>query len=75
MPTHPSSTHRRDWLAAGLLIVVISAASYLLLAHQLGFTSDDWYLVYAGLTGGAAKFWDVFAIDRPFRASTCAAWR
>jgi hypothetical protein len=63
-----TSTVRRDWIAAGLLAMTLAAAAYLLLSGRLGFTSDDWYLIYAGLTGGIAKFQDVFASDRPFRA-------
>jgi hypothetical protein len=65
----PSQRHaRREWRIAVLLILVSSAASYLLLAEKLSFTSDDWYLIYAGLVGGFDKFKEVFAADRPFRA-------
>lgn len=62
------NTARREWIVATSLILVLSAAAYLLFSGQTGFTSDDWYLVYAGLTGGLEKFKAVFAGDRPFRA-------
>lgn len=61
----------KDWrtIPAGLLLILLlSALSYLLLARRFGFYNDDWYLVYAGLVGGSEKFVDVFASDRPFRA-------
>ena len=51
----------------GLLIILIAALAYLPLAHLLGFYNDDWYLLYMGLSQGAKRFMDVFAIDRPFR--------
>ena len=50
------------------LISAISAVCYLLFAHKFGFYNDDWYLMYTAVTQGTAKFTDVFAIDRPFRA-------
>jgi len=59
---------RRVIIIGILLIILLSALSYLLLARNFGFYNDDWYLVYAGLVGGSSKFIDVFAIDRPFRA-------
>ena len=37
------------------------------IAHLLGYYNDDWYLMYAGVSQGAEKFHDVFAIDRPLR--------
>jgi hypothetical protein len=60
-----------NWCIAGigtLLIILLSALSYLILTHRFGFYQDDWYLVYAGLVEGSGKFFDIFASDRPFRA-------
>jgi len=51
----------------GLLIILIAALAYLPMAHLLGFYNDDWYLLYMGVSQGARRFMDVFAIDRPFR--------
>lgn len=51
-----------------LFLIGTAAICYLPFAHQFGFYRDDWYLVYVGVSQGAAKFTDVFAIDRPFRA-------
>jgi hypothetical protein len=51
----------------GFLIILIAALAYLPLAHLLGFYNDDWYLLYMGLSQGAKRFMDVFAVDRPFR--------
>ncbi len=48
-------------------IVLIGALAYLPLAHRLGYYNDDWYLLYLGLSQGARRFMDVFAVDRPFR--------
>jgi hypothetical protein len=54
-------------LLPGILIILIAALAYLPLAHLLGFYNDDWYLLYMGLSQGAKRFMDVFAVDRPFR--------
>lgn len=51
-----------------LLVLLIAALCYLPFAHLFGFYRDDWYLIYIGVSQGSAKFTDVFAIDRPFRA-------
>jgi hypothetical protein len=49
------------------LLIGIGAICYMAFAHLFGFYNDDWYLIYAGVSQGAEKFHDVFAIDRPFR--------
>ncbi|MEA4910223.1 MAG: hypothetical protein VB089_21555, partial [Anaerolineaceae bacterium] len=58
----------RERLLPVLLLALAAVLAYLPLAHALGFYFDDWYLIYAGHTQGAAKFVEVFAIDRPARA-------
>jgi hypothetical protein len=50
-----------------LLLIAIAAICYMSIAHLLGYYNDDWYLIYAGVSQGAEKFHDVFAIDRPLR--------
>jgi hypothetical protein len=53
------------WLSLGLILVV-AAVAYLPMLNQLGYYRDDWNLIYAGHTQGAAKFIDIYSIDRPF---------
>ena len=50
------------------LLLLVSAICYLLFVNKLGFSHDDWYLIYTGLTQGTEKFTETFIIDRPFRA-------
>jgi len=50
-----------------VLLVAVAAICYMSIAHLLGYYNDDWYLIYAGVSQGAEKFHDVFAIDRPLR--------
>jgi len=50
-----------------VLLIVVGAICYMSIAHLLGYYNDDWYLIYAGVSQGAEKFHDVFAIDRPLR--------
>jgi len=60
----------RDILALLLpyvLLIAVAAICYMAIAHLLGYYNDDWYLMYAGVSQGAEKFHDVFAIDRPLR--------
>ena len=72
-PEPQSKRKRLETLAAVGLLALLSALAYLPLAAQFGFYNDDWYLMYAGFTQGAAKFTDVFAIDRPARAVLVSA--
>lgn len=51
-----------------LLLVLLALLCYLPLARSFGFYRDDWYLVYAGTSQGAARFSEIFSIDRPLRA-------
>lgn len=55
------------WIGAGL-IFFLAVLAYGLLIPKMGFYGDEWYLAYAGRVEGAAKFVDIFASDRPFRA-------
>jgi hypothetical protein len=50
-----------------VLLIAVGAICYMSIAHLLGYYNDDWYLIYAGVSQGAEKFHDVFAIDRPLR--------
>lgn len=55
------------WLSLGLLALV-SALAYLPLATQMGYTNDDWYLMYSAKAYGPQVFHQIFSIDRPLRA-------
>lgn len=50
-----------------LLLFLLALLCFLPLAQSFGFYRDDWYLVYAGTSQGAASFNEIFSIDRPLR--------
>lgn len=50
-----------------LLIILISACTYLLQVMKFSFYRDDWYYMVDGFNGGADIFHVMFAIDRPAR--------
>ncbi len=56
----------RLWSPA--LLLIVSALAYLPLIGHFGYFYDDWYLMYSAGAHGPAVFWDLFSIDRPFRA-------
>lgn len=58
---------RSGWISV-LAIFAISALAYLPLVNQFGYTHDDWYLMYAAGAKGPSVFWDIFSVDRPWRA-------
>lgn len=49
-----------------LLILAVSALSYVFLIRRFGFYRDDWFLLYGGNTGGWQAFIEMWSIDRPF---------
>lgn len=57
----------RQSLIALLFLTLIGLAAYLGKANQLGFFSDDWYLLFGGESLGPAQFWKIFIFDRPLR--------
>lgn len=58
----------RNGLWGALLLVVVSALAYLPLIGRFGYFNDDWYLMYSAGAHGPGVFWDIFSVDRPFRA-------
>jgi hypothetical protein len=51
-----------------LLLFALSALAYLPLIGQIGYTNDDWYLMYAAGVKGPGIFHEIYAVDRPLRA-------
>jgi len=49
-----------------LLIIFISAVSFLPLIRQLGYYIDDWFPIWGFLTSGSDKVASIYAFDRPF---------
>lgn len=58
----------RNNLSLVLLLIVVSALAYLPRINQIGYTSDDWYLMYSAHVYGPRSFIDIFSVDRPARA-------
>lgn len=50
------------------ILLAFAAVVYLPLIRQIGYTNDDWYLMYAAGVKGAGVFRHIFAVDRPLRA-------
>ena len=50
------------------LLIAAAAAAYLLYINQIGYSNDDWYLMYAAKVGGPGYFESLFSFDRPLRA-------
>src|SRR5512140_1602904 len=59
---------RRSSLWSAALLLIVSALAYLPFIGCFGYFNDDWYLMYAAGAHGPAVFWDIFSVDRPFRA-------
>jgi uncharacterized membrane protein len=51
-----------------VLLLAISALVYLPRIKQIGYTNDDWYLMYSAHAYGPHSFVDIYSIDRPARA-------
>lgn len=51
-----------------VLLLAISALVYLPRINQIGYTNDDWYLMYSAHAYGPQSFVDIYSIDRPARA-------
>jgi hypothetical protein len=58
----------RTGFLGGLLLVVVSAMAYLPLVRSFGYYYDDWYLMHSAGANGSSVFWDIFSVDRPYRA-------
>ncbi len=54
--------------ASIFVLGIFSAMAYLPLIYELGYSHDDWYLMYAGQVRGTSVFFDIFSGDRPLRA-------
>jgi len=50
------------------LLVIVSAITYLPLVSSFGYYYDDWYLMHSAGANGPSVFWDIFSVDRPYRA-------
>jgi hypothetical protein len=62
-----SSLQNSDLLYA-ILLLLVGAVTYLLLANRLGLYGDDWYLMFDARTQGPEFLKVVFNSDRPARA-------
>src|SRR6185436_13306376 len=51
-----------------ILLVIVSAIAYLPLVGSFGYYYDDWYLMHSAGAHGPSVFWDIFSVDRPYRA-------
>ena len=55
-----------------LILLLASALTYLPFVTQIGFSNDDWYLVYGAHVRGPAYFAPAYERDRPLRAYVLA---
>jgi hypothetical protein len=66
MNSSPTVASRRESFLAILLVVFTTLITYGTLILQLGFYRDDWYLLWAAKSEGAAGILSLFQGDRPF---------
>jgi len=57
-----------SFLLIVLVLLIASAAAYLPLVGKIGYSNDDWYLMYDAHVAGPQIFHEVFSVDRPARA-------
>jgi len=50
------------------LLILVAVLTYLPLIHKIGYNHDDWYLMYIAGAYGPGSFWQIFSVDRPWRA-------
>lgn len=50
------------------LITGIAGLAYLIFVQKIGYTFDDWYLMWSAKAYGPQVFFPIFSIDRPLRA-------
>lgn len=62
------SLFRSETFFSNFLLILVSALVYLPLLGSIGYSNDDWYLMYAGQVAGPGIFQAIFSIDRPLRA-------
>lgn len=58
----------RTGLISAIVLVIVAALAYLPLINQIGYSHDDWYLMYSAGAYGPGSFRDIFSVDRPLRA-------
>lgn len=58
----------RSSLLNVFVLVAIGALAYLPLINRIGYTHDDWYLMWSAKTNGASVFHPIYSVDRPLRA-------
>ncbi len=58
----------KSFWQAGFILGVVAGLAYLPHVFRLGYSHDDWYLMYDAYTQGASFFTYNFASDRPGRA-------
>jgi len=51
-----------------LVLLITSATAYLPLVGKIGYSNDDWYLMYDAHVAGPQIFHAVYSVDRPARA-------
>ncbi len=61
------SSKRSLWLIV-IVMAIAAAVAYLLFAAKIGYSNDDWYLMYDAHVAGTQIFHEIFSIDRPARA-------
>jgi hypothetical protein len=60
-----------NWLPF-LILLLASAVTYLPFVGQIGYSNDDWYLMYGAHVQGAHYFAPAYERDRPMRAFVLA---
>src|SRR5258708_29862091 len=58
---------KSELIIALIILIAVSALSYLPLISKFGYYNDDWYEIYSANVRGPMVFQDIYSIDRPVR--------
>jgi hypothetical protein len=58
---------KSELFVAFVILIAISALSYLPLITHFGYYNDDWYEIYSANSRGPMVFGDIYGVDRPVR--------
>ena len=62
----PQNNKQNNWYLSGVIILAISVISYLPFVKEMGFYTDDWYVIWGGSQRGLAQIIQLYFSDRPF---------
>lgn len=59
--------NRKKCVLSMVFLTSLALFTYMVWFRKFGYYADDWYMIYSGIRFGAARYFAIFASDRPFR--------